>query len=108
MASISLEHTPISKERLENAHRRQLMNGETNHVHQDAIIRALGGIDEILQHLFAANVILDQQQLDSLHHIIADTSHTNRYFPTWAETMPPFAMTHHSCAITHNYTWTHL
>eukprot|EP01083_Nonionella_stella_P160418 524451_1 len=82
MASISLERTPISKERLENARRHQLMNGETNHVHQDAIIRALGGIDEILQHLFAANVILDQQQLDSLHHIITNASHKNQQTTT--------------------------
>eukprot|EP01083_Nonionella_stella_P062828 163341_1 len=104
MASISLERTPISKERLENARRHQLMNGETNHVHQDAIIRALGGIDEILQHLFASNVVLEQQQLDSLHHIIADTSHTNQQI-TAANAAPhqPEDQTHTVMALTYTF-----
>eukprot|EP01083_Nonionella_stella_P086321 239779_1 len=72
----SAEHTLISKELLETLHRHQLMNGETNDVHREAIVNALGGIDEILQHLFASNAI-DQHQLESLHHIIANTSHEN-------------------------------
>eukprot|EP01083_Nonionella_stella_P160708 525595_1 len=71
----STEHTPVSKELLANLHRRQLMNGKTNNAHQEAIVDALGGIDGILQHLFTSNVVLDEQQLGSLHRIIADTRH---------------------------------
>eukprot|EP01083_Nonionella_stella_P086320 239778_1 len=74
----SAEHTLISKELLETLHRHQLMNGETNDVHREAIVNALGGIDEILQHLFTSNVVLDQQQLDSLHHFITNTSHKDQ------------------------------
>eukprot|EP01083_Nonionella_stella_P299338 1016269_1 len=69
------EHTPVSKKLLMNIHRRQLMNGRKNNVHQDAIVDALGGIDVILQHFFTSNVVLDEQQLGSLHRIIADTRH---------------------------------
>eukprot|EP01083_Nonionella_stella_P160419 524453_1 len=78
----SVEHTEISKQVLENVHRRQLTNGESNSVHHEAIIEALGGIDEILQHLFASNVVLEQQQLDSLHHIITNTSHKDQQTTT--------------------------
>eukprot|EP01083_Nonionella_stella_P160421 524456_1 len=78
----SVEHTEISKQVLENVHRRQLTNGESNSVHHEAIIEALGGIDEILQHLFASNVVLEQQQLDSLHHIITNASHKNQQTTT--------------------------
>eukprot|EP01083_Nonionella_stella_P073121 197475_1 len=75
-------NTPISKELLASIHRRQLMNGKTNNVHQKAIVDALGGIDAILQHLFASNVVIDEQQLDSLHRIIANTSHRNQQHST--------------------------
>eukprot|EP01083_Nonionella_stella_P160416 524447_1 len=78
----STEHTPLSKELLANLHRRQLMNGKTNNAHQEAIVDALGGIDVILQHLFASNVVIDEQQLDSLHRIIANTSHRNQQHST--------------------------
>eukprot|EP01083_Nonionella_stella_P273405 927418_1 len=74
----STEHTPVSKELLANLHRRQLMNGKTNNAHQEAIVDALGGIDGILQHLFTSDVVLDEQQLDSLHRIITNTTHTNK------------------------------
>eukprot|EP01083_Nonionella_stella_P243025 847201_1 len=73
--SAELEHIPISKERLGKPHLRKLMNGERNNAHQEAIIHALGGIDEILQHFFTSNVILDQLQLDSIHQIITDAPH---------------------------------
>eukprot|EP01083_Nonionella_stella_P243029 847206_1 len=73
--STELEHIPISKELLGKLHHRKLMNGERNNAHQEAIIQALGGIDEILQHFFTSNVILDQQQLNSIHHIITNTPH---------------------------------
>eukprot|EP01083_Nonionella_stella_P299333 1016261_1 len=69
------EHTPVSKKLLMNIHRRQLMNGRKNNVHQDAIVDALGGIDVILQHFFTSNVVLDEQQLGSLHRIIINTPH---------------------------------
>eukprot|EP01083_Nonionella_stella_P299330 1016255_1 len=72
------EHTPVSKKLLMNIHRRQLMNGRKNNVHQDAIVDALGGIDVILQHFFTSDVVLDEQQLDSLHRIITNTTHTNK------------------------------
>eukprot|EP01083_Nonionella_stella_P160805 525950_1 len=78
----SAEDTPISKELLRNLHRRRLINGQTNSVHQEAIIDALGGIDNILQHLLTSNAILDEQQLDSLHHIIANTSHNKQQTTT--------------------------
>eukprot|EP01083_Nonionella_stella_P189947 703556_1 len=78
----SVENTQISKQLLENVHRRQLTNGESNNVHQEAIIETLGGIDGILQHLFTSNVVLDQQQLDSLHHIITNASHKNQQTTT--------------------------
>eukprot|EP01083_Nonionella_stella_P160806 525952_1 len=76
------EDTPISKELLRNLHRRRLINGQTNSVHQEAIIDALGGIDNILQHLLTSNAILDEQQLDFLHHIIANTSHNKQQTTT--------------------------
>eukprot|EP01083_Nonionella_stella_P160422 524458_1 len=86
----STEHTPLSKELLANLHRRQLMNGKTNNAHQEAIVDALGGIDVILQHLFASNVVIDEQQLDSLHRIIANTSHRNQQHSTInAVSQPP-------------------
>eukprot|EP01083_Nonionella_stella_P156704 507761_1 len=69
----STETRPISKELLGKLHRRQLTSGETNNAHQEAIVHALGGIDEILQHFFVSNAVLDQQQLDSLHYIITST-----------------------------------
>eukprot|EP01083_Nonionella_stella_P145850 457933_1 len=71
----STEHTPVSKELLANLHRRQLTNGKTNNAHQESIVDALGGIDVILQHFFTSNVVLDEQQLRSLHRIIANTPH---------------------------------
>eukprot|EP01083_Nonionella_stella_P273404 927416_1 len=71
----STEHTPVSKELLANLHRRQLTNGKTNNAHQEAIVDALGGIDVILQHFFTSNVVLDEQQLGSLHRIIINTPH---------------------------------
>eukprot|EP01083_Nonionella_stella_P240420 840480_1 len=71
-------NTPISKELLASIHRRQLMNGKTNNVYQEAIVDALGGIDDILQHLFTSNVVLDSQQLDSLHCIIARNQQTSK------------------------------
>eukprot|EP01083_Nonionella_stella_P273580 928103_1 len=74
----SLEHTQISKELLENIHRHQLTNGESNDAHQEAIIQTLGGIDDILQLLFTSNAVLDQMQLDSLHAIINNTSSKNQ------------------------------
>eukprot|EP01083_Nonionella_stella_P139235 424313_1 len=76
----SVKHAPIliSKELLANIHRRQIMNGVTNKVHQESIIDTLGGIDDILQHLLTSNVILDEQQLNSLHRIIANTSYKNQ------------------------------
>eukprot|EP01083_Nonionella_stella_P160709 525597_1 len=84
----SAEDHPISKELLASTHRRQLMNGETNNVHHEAIIDVLGGIDDILQHLLTSNVILDQQQLDSLHHIIITNTTINAMLP------PPEDKTH--------------
>eukprot|EP01083_Nonionella_stella_P176956 620600_1 len=84
----SAEYNPISKELLASIHRRQLMNGERNNVHHEAIIDVLGGIDDILQHLLTSNVILDQQQLDSLHHIIITNTTINAMLP------PPEDKTH--------------
>eukprot|EP01084_Bolivina_argentea_P226400 382449_1 len=78
----SAEDTPISKELLRNLHRRRLINGQTNSVHQEAIIDVLGGIDNILQHFLTSNAILDEQQLDFLHHIIANTSHNKQQTTT--------------------------
>eukprot|EP01083_Nonionella_stella_P273578 928101_1 len=66
----SAEHTPISKELLAEIHRCQLMNGKRNTVHQEAIVDALGGIDDILQNLLTSNAVLDEPQLDSLRMII--------------------------------------
>eukprot|EP01083_Nonionella_stella_P317104 1153064_1 len=83
-------HAPISKVLLATIHCRQLKNGKTNNVHQEPIVDALGGIDVILQHLFASNVALDEQQLDSLHRIIANTSHKNQPHSTInAVSQPP-------------------
>eukprot|EP01083_Nonionella_stella_P281479 957741_1 len=78
----SVEHTQISKQLLENVHRRQLTNGESNNVHQEEILQTLGGIDALLQHLFTSNAVLDQQQLDSLHHIITNASYKNQQTTT--------------------------
>eukprot|EP01083_Nonionella_stella_P072424 195325_1 len=72
------EEQTVTKELLESVHRRQLVNGKTNNDHQEAIIKALGGIDDILQHLLRSNVILDQPQLNSLHRIIINTAHKNQ------------------------------
>eukprot|EP01083_Nonionella_stella_P072420 195317_1 len=69
----SAKHTPMSKELLANIHRSQLMNGQTNNVHKEAILLVLGGIDGILQHLLTSNAVLHEQQIDSLHLIIANT-----------------------------------
>eukprot|EP01083_Nonionella_stella_P226923 805425_1 len=72
------EEQTVTKELLESVHRRQLVNGKTNNDHQEAIIKALGGIDDIVQHLLRSNVILDQPQLNSLHRIIINTAHKNQ------------------------------
>eukprot|EP01083_Nonionella_stella_P243026 847202_1 len=87
--SVELEHIPITKERLGKLHRRQLMNGERNNTHQEAIVHALGGIDEMLQHFFTSNIVLDQQQLDSLHHIITNTPHKTQQQEDKAHTTMP-------------------
>eukprot|EP01083_Nonionella_stella_P271704 920877_1 len=78
----SIEHTQISKQVLANVHSRQRTDGESNNIHQEAIIETLGGIDAILQHLFTSNAVLDQDQLDSLHHIITSPSHKNQQTTT--------------------------
>eukprot|EP01083_Nonionella_stella_P211291 764117_1 len=74
---------PITKSVLNKIHQHQLVNNApSNNVQKEAIIVALGGIDQIVSNLLESNAILNDKSLFSLYNII-----TNTHYYTQATTI---------------------
>ena len=62
-----------TKTSLKQLHDEQLsIDGPSSKEQEDAIIDALGGIDELLQNICASDIAIDEERLENLEHIIGN------------------------------------
>ncbi len=72
-----MQQKQISKTLLQRTHQHQIESGIKNDEFQQDIVEILGGIDEILTHLFESNIIFTQKQMNDIYQIISEPQTNN-------------------------------